>query len=257
MPSSFSDEPVLLSCIEERVATLILNQPGQYNVLSEALLSALQESLDEIADNRNIRVVVIAGAGRAFCAGHDLKEMRANPNREYYEDLFERCGRVMMRIAQVPQPVIARVHGVATAAGCQLVAACDLAVASDNARFAVSGINLGLFCSAPAVALTRNISRKRAFEMLVTGNFVDAGTAMELGLINHVAPVESLDSIIDDLVKNILAKSAIAVEMGKRMFYEQYKYDVEAAYEYAAHIMAANMMSDDAMKGIDGFLGRR
>jgi len=250
------DDPVLLSRVEEGVATLTLNRPRQYNVLSEALLSALQKSLDEIAENRDIRVVVLAGAGRAFCAGHDLKEMRANPSRKYYEDLFGRCSRIMMGIAQLPQPVIARVHGIATAAGCQLVAACDLAVAAESARFAVSGINLGLFCSTPAVALTRNILRKRAFEMLITGDFIDARTAMEYGLINRVFPLWKLDEALDALVKSILDKSAVAVEMGKRMFYEQFKHDLAAAYEYAGQIMATNMMSDDAAKRIDDFLGK-
>nr|VFK41099.1 MAG: Enoyl-CoA hydratase/carnithine racemase [Candidatus Kentron sp. TC]VFK46887.1 MAG: Enoyl-CoA hydratase/carnithine racemase [Candidatus Kentron sp. TC]VFK55514.1 MAG: Enoyl-CoA hydratase/carnithine racemase [Candidatus Kentron sp. TC] len=251
------DEPVLLFRVEEGVATLTLNRPKQYNALSEALLSAIETSLDDIADKPDIRVVVIAGAGPAFCAGHDLKEMRANPSREYYENLFGRCGRMMMGIAQLPQPVIARVHGLATAAGCQLAAACDLAVAAESARFAVSGINLGLFCSTPAVVLTRNILRKRAFEMLVTGDFVDAETAMEYGLVNRVAPMGALDSTLDDLVKTILGKSAIALEMGKRMFHEQFKYDWEAAYRYAGRIMAANMMTDDAARGIDDFLAGR
>lgn len=257
MQSHSPDEPVLLSRVEEGVATLTLNRPRQYNALSEALLSALGTSLDEFADRPDIRVVVIAGAGPAFCAGHDLEEMRANPRREYYEDLFGRCARVMMRIAQLPQPVIARVHGLATAAGCQLVAACDLAVASESARFAVSGINLGLFCSMPAVALTRNILRKRAFEMLVTGDFINAETAMEYGLINRVASPEGLDSTVDDLVKSILGKSAIAVEMGKRMFHEQFKHDWAAAYQYAGQVMADNMMTDDAKRGIDDFLTRK
>nr|VFJ58574.1 MAG: Enoyl-CoA hydratase/carnithine racemase [Candidatus Kentron sp. FW] len=251
------DEPVLLSRVEQGVATLTLNRPRQYNVLSEALLSALQNTLDDIAENRSIRVVVLAGAGAAFCAGHDLKEMRANPSRDYYEDLFGRCSRVMMRMVQLPQPVIARVHGLATAAGCQLVAACDLAIAADMARFAVSGINLGLFCSTPAVPLTRNILRKRAFEMLITGDFVDAKTAMEYGLVNRVVPLDALDRSVDDLVKSILDKSPVAVEMGKRMFYKQFAHDLEMAYEYATHVMAANMMADDAMKRIDDFLEKR
>nr|VFK56309.1 MAG: Enoyl-CoA hydratase/carnithine racemase [Candidatus Kentron sp. TUN] len=255
--SSSLDESVLLSRVEQGIATLTLNRPKQYNVLSEALLSALQDAFDNIAGNRDIRVVVLAGAGRVFCAGHDLKEMRTNPSREYYENLFQRCSQMMMRIMQLPQPVIARVHGIATAAGCQLVAACDLAVAAESARFAVSGINLGLFCSTPAVALTRNIPRKRAFEMLITGDFINASTAMEYGLVNRVVPLDTLDKTLGDLANSIINKSSVAVEMGKRMFYKQFTHDSEAAYEYAARVMAANMMEDDAIKEIDGFLGKR
>nr|VFJ95084.1 MAG: short chain enoyl-CoA hydratase [Candidatus Kentron sp. LFY] len=255
-PTSPSDDTVLLSRVEQGVVNLTLNRPGQYNALSDRLLSALQTSLDDIADRSDVRVVVISGAGRAFCAGHDLKEMRANRSREYYEDLFRRCSRMMMRIVELPQPVIARVHGLATAAGCQLVAACDLAVAADTARFAVSGIDLGLFCSTPAVALTRNILRKRAFEMLVTGDFVDARTAMDYGLVNRITSAGMLDSTVNGLVGNILDKSAIAVAMGKHLFYEQFRHDSEAAYKRAGQVMAANMMTDDAAKGIDDFLGK-
>ncbi|MBT8421108.1 MAG: enoyl-CoA hydratase [Gammaproteobacteria bacterium] len=260
VPSPSPNEQVLLYRAERGVATLTLNRPRQYNALSETLLTALQTALDDIAENRDIRVVVLAGNGQAFCSGHDLKEMRANsngksPDRKYYEVLFQRCARMMMRIVRLPQPVIARVHGLTTAAGCQLVAACDLAIAVETARFAVSGINLGLFCSTPAVALTRNILRKQAFEMLITGEFVDANTAMRYGLVNRVVPSEALDEGVGNFVNSIISKSPIAVEMGKRMFYKQFSYDLEAAYEYASHVMADNMMTEDAVKGIDGFLG--
>nr|VFJ47214.1 MAG: Enoyl-CoA hydratase/carnithine racemase [Candidatus Kentron sp. FM]VFJ49985.1 MAG: Enoyl-CoA hydratase/carnithine racemase [Candidatus Kentron sp. FM]VFK17634.1 MAG: Enoyl-CoA hydratase/carnithine racemase [Candidatus Kentron sp. FM] len=255
-PLSPSDKQLLLCHTEQGIATLTLNRPRQYNALSETLLAALEAALDEIANDRNVRVVVLTGNGQAFCAGHDLKEMRANPKHQYYEGLFRRCTEVMMRISRLPQPVIARVHGLAAAAGCQLVAASDLAVAADTARFAVSGINVGLFCSTPAVALSRNILRKRAFEMLITGEFVDAKTAMRYGLINSAVPPEELDRAVGNLTNNIVNKSAVAVEMGKRMFYKQFAYDLETAYEYAGHVMAANMMVEDAMNGIDGFLGR-
>nr|VFK27213.1 MAG: Enoyl-CoA hydratase [Candidatus Kentron sp. MB]VFK31042.1 MAG: Enoyl-CoA hydratase [Candidatus Kentron sp. MB]VFK75495.1 MAG: Enoyl-CoA hydratase [Candidatus Kentron sp. MB] len=250
------DEPILLSHSDQGVATLTLNRPWQYNALSEALLSALQQSLDDIANDRDIRVVVISANGPAFCAGHDLKEMRANPERPYYEQLFQRCSRMMMGITQLPQPVIARVHGLATAAGCQLVAACDLAIAATSARFAVSGINLGLFCSGPAVALTRNILRKHAFETLVTGDFIDADKALAYGLINHAVPQEDLDEAVDGLTRSILRKPASAVELGKRMFYQQFAHDQKAAYAYASRVMADNMMLDDAQKGIDSFLNK-
>nr|VFJ62673.1 MAG: short chain enoyl-CoA hydratase [Candidatus Kentron sp. DK] len=257
---SFPDDRGLLYHAERGVATLTLNRPAQYNALSKALLIALQATLDDIAVDRSIRVVVLAGNGPAFCAGHDLKEMRAGTDgnyhhREYYEDLFRLSGQVMARMARLPQPVVARVHGLATAAGCQLVAACDLAVAAETARFAVSGINLGLFCSGPAVPLSRSIPRKVAFEMLVTGEFIDARTAKSHGLINRVAPREELDRVTDDLAGSILKKSPAAVAMGKRMFYRQLERNLEDAYEYAAHVMAANMMTEDAMKGIDEFLG--
>jgi enoyl-CoA hydratase/carnithine racemase len=239
------------------VATLTLNRPGQFNSLSEELLSELQLVLDEIAADASVRAVVIAGAGKAFCAGHDLKQMRANHSKDYMQALFRQCGRMMTTITQLPQPVIARVHGIATAAGCQLVASCDLAVAADTARFAVSGINVGLFCSTPAVALSRNMGRKQAMEMLLTGDFIDAAEAQRRGLINRVVAAEELDAEIGRLTDSICAKSAAAVRMGKQLFYRQLEMGVDAAYQLAGETMACNMMCDDAAEGIDAFMQKR
>jgi enoyl-CoA hydratase/carnithine racemase len=204
-----------------------------------------------------VRVVVIAGSGAAFCAGHDLKQMRANPAKAYYDKLFAQCSRMMMTVTRLPQPVIARVHGIATAAGCQLVAQCDLAVASDNARFAVSGINVGLFCSTPSVSLGRNLPRKQAMEMLLTGDFIDAATAKERGLVNRVVPAEALDAEVQALADAIIKKSPVAVSTGKKMFYKQVEMGMDAAYEYAAEVMACNMMAADAGEGIDAFMQKR
>jgi len=250
-------EPLLLSRTENGVTTLTLNRPAQYNCLSEGMLDALQEALQTAAADATVRVVVIAGAGRAFCAGHDLKEMRARPERDYYRDLFTRCSRVMQGITELPQPVIARVHGIAAAAGCQLVAACDLAVASSEARFAVSGVKLGLFCSTPSVALSRNVSRKRAFEMLVTGEFIDAPTAADYGLINRVVSPSELDDAIATLCDSIRAKSPVAIATGKGMFYTQAEKTLADAYAYAGEVMACNMMAEDAAEGADAFLAKR
>lgn len=250
-------EPLVLRSTQGGICTLTLNRPKQYNALSGAVLTELQTALDAIATDASVRVVVIAGAGPAFCAGHDLKEMRANPKREFYDALFAQCSRFMTTIARLPQPVIARVHGIATAAGCQLVAACDLAVVSDNAKFATSGINFGLFCSTPAVALSRNVSRKRAMEMLFTGEFIDAATAQDWGLVNRVVPLDRLDAEIAHLAASIIAKSPVAVATGKRMFYPQLEVGLDEAYRQAADAMACNMMSDDALEGVDAFIGRR
>ncbi|UCE31259.1 MAG: enoyl-CoA hydratase [Burkholderiales bacterium] len=240
------------------VARLTLNRPEQYNALSEAVLEALQGSLTEIADDASLRVVVLAGAGKAFCAGHDLREMRANPSGDYYTELFARCTRVMMTVQRMPQPVIARVHGVATAAGCQLVAMCDLAVASTEARFAVSGVNLGLFCSTPSVALSRNLSRKQAFELLVTGDFIDAQAARDKGLVNRVVEPGELDAEIDRLAASICAKPAVAISMGKQLFYRQLEMGIEAAYQLAGQTMACNMVDPATVEGVQAFLdGRR
>ena len=202
-------------------------------------------------------MVVIAGAGKAFCAGHDLKEMRANPDKGCMQALFKQCGKLMMTITQMPQPVIARVHGIATAAGCQLVSMCDLAVAADVARFAVSGINVGLFCSTPGVGLARNLGRKAALEMLLTGEFIDAMEARSKGLVNRVVPADALDAEIERLAGSILAKSPVAVRIGKGMFYEQLEMSLADAYDYASEVMACNMMSDDAGEGIDAFMQKR
>jgi enoyl-CoA hydratase/carnithine racemase len=239
------------------VVTLTLNRPNQFNSLSEELLGALQDELDALAIDSSVRVIVLAANGRAFCAGHDLKQMRANPEEAYYQDLFGRCGRLMQTIMQQPQPVIARVHGIATAAGCQLVATCDMAVASDNARFAVSGINVGLFCSTPSVALGRNVGRKKALEMLLTGEFIDAGQAVREGLINHVVPADELDAAVARLCDAVCAKSAMAIRTGKEMFYRQLEMGVGQAYEYASGVMACNMMHEDAAEGIDAFMQKR
>ena len=239
------------------VTTLTLNRPAQYNALSEELLAEMTTALEAIEHDASVRVVVIAGAGPAFCAGHDLKQMRANPSHDYYRKLFAQCSRMMMAVTRIPQPVIARVHGIATAAGCQLVAQCDLAVASDNARFAVSGINVGLFCSTPSVPLGRNVLRKQAMEMLLTGDFIDAATAKDYGLVNRVVPLDRLDAEVAALAQRIVDKSAVAVATGKRMFYKQLEMGLEGAYQYAAETMACNMMSEDAGDGLDAFMAKR
>lgn len=250
-------EPILLRRDRAGAATLTLNRPQQFNALSDALLAALQAELDRIAADDTVRVVVLAANGKAFCAGHDLKEMRANPSQACYADLFGRCSRVMLSIVRLPQPVIARVHGLATAAGCQLVASCDLVVAADTARFATSGINVGLFCATPAVAVSRNLPARQALELLLTGDFIDAGTALRWGLVNRVVPPGELDAAVQALVDSLCAKSAVAVATGKRMFYRQLGMDLEDAYAYASQVMAANMMAEDAGEGIDAFIQKR
>lgn len=250
-------EPLLLKSVEAGIASLTLNRPDQFNALSEELLSELQAALDDIATNMSIHAVVIGGGGRAFCAGHDLKQMRANHDKEYMRKLFRHCGRLMTSITRLPQPVIARVHGVATAAGCQLVASCDLAVAADVARFAVSGINVGLFCSTPAVALSRNMGRKQALEMLLTGDFIDAAEAQRRGLVNRVVALADLDAEVKRLTDSIGAKSAVAVRLGKQLFYQQLETGLDAAYQLASETMACNMMYEDAAEGIDAFMARR
>jgi enoyl-CoA hydratase/carnithine racemase len=240
-----------------QVATLTLNRPAQYNALSTGMLAALGSAFDALALDASIRVVVIAGAGKAFCAGHDLKEMRANAAKSSQQALFAQAGKLMIKLLALPQPVIARVHGVATAAGCQLVSMCDLAVAADTARFAVSGINVGLFCATPAVGLSRNIGRKRAFEMLVTGDFIDATEAARLGLINRAVPADSLDEEVARLAQSICAKSPQAIASGKRGFYRQLEMGIEAAYQLAGEAMACSMMTDDTAEGIDAFIAKR
>jgi len=252
-----AEQPLLLRTDAGGVATLTLNRPSQFNSLSEELLSELQTALDAVAADASIRAVVIAGAGKAFCAGHDLKQMRANHSKSYMQALFKQCGRVMTTITQLPQPVIARVHGIATAAGCQLVASSDLAVAADVARFAVSGINVGLFCSTPAVALSRNMGRKQALEMLLTGDFIDAQEAKQRGLVNRVVPLDQLDAEVARLTDSICAKSSAAVGMGKQLFYRQLEMGLDAAYQLAGETMACNMMCDDAAEGIDAFMQKR
>ena len=255
-----TDAPLVIrqdSSDNSGVATLTLNNPKQFNALSVALLSALQKALDEIAKDKSIRVVVIAAEGKAFCAGHNLKEMRAHSDREFHQALFNQCSQMMLTINRMPQVVIAKVQGIATAAGCQLVAACDLAVASRTAKFATSGINVGLFCSTPAVAVSRNLSPKQAFEMLITGEFIDAETAAVQGLINRVADPEQLDSVLQELVDAIISKSPVATSTGKKMFYNQLGMELPDAYEYASQVMVDNMMADDVAEGIDAFIEKR
>lgn len=251
-------EPILLRSQDSRgVVTLTLNRPQAFNALSEATLAGLQRELDAIAQDESVRVVVLAAEGKAFCAGHDLKEMRAAPSLDYYERLFEQCSDMMLTIQRLPVPVVARVQGIATAAGCQLVAMCDLAVASSTAKFAVSGVNLGLFCSAPGVALSRNVLRKAAFEMLVTGEFISADEAKARGLINRVAEPDQLDAEVEKLVTTIVAKPRIAVAMGKEFFYRQVELGIAAAYESASQTMACNMMDEAALEGVQAFIEKR
>jgi enoyl-CoA hydratase/carnithine racemase len=245
------------SCDARGVVTLTLARPQSFNALSEGMLAALQGELDALARDETARVVVIAAEGKAFCAGHDLKEMRAEPSQPYYEALFAQCARMMMTIQRLPVPVIARVQGLATAAGCQLVAACDLAVASSEARFAVSGVNLGLFCSSPSVALSRNLQRKAAFEMLVTGEFISAEEARVKGLVNRVAEPERLDAEVEALVAAIVAKPRVAIALGKQLFYRQLESGTGAAYEDAGRTMATNMMDDSALEGVQAFIDKR
>ena len=252
-----SAAPILLREDKEGVATLTLNRPTQFNSLSEEMLNELQAALDGIAADASVRVVVVAGAGKAFCSGHDLKQMRANHGKAYMQKLFRQCGRVMMTITVMPQPVIARIHGIATAAGCQLVAMCDLAVAAESAKFAVSGINLGLFCATPSVALGRAMGRKQAMEMLLTGDFIDAAEAQRRGLVNRVVPLEQLDAEVKKLTDSICAKSSVALAMGKALFYKQLEMGLDGAYQLAAETMACNMMADDAAEGIDAFMQKR
>tara|TARA_R110000782_G_scaffold178962_3_gene269795 strand:- start:3927 stop:4730 length:804 start_codon:yes stop_codon:yes gene_type:complete len=254
--NSFNDEMLLLD-VDAGICKITLNRPGQYNALSVEFLTVLQNALDGIAANKAIQVVIIAANGKAFCAGHDLKEMRSSDDREFHQSLFSQCGRMMQTINKLPQPVIAQVNGIATAAGCQLVATCDLAVAADNARFAVSGINVGLFCSTPAVPLSRNMHRKQAMQMLLTGEFIDAKTAQQYGLINEIVSVDQLESATLELARKITGKSPLAIEMGKKLFYQQLNLDLNAAYEIASETMTCNMDSEDAREGIDAFIEKR
>ncbi len=244
------------------VAHLHMNAPERLNALSDEMLAALQAEFDALKGDSSIRAVILSGAGKAFCAGHDLKQMTAgrqteDGGRAYFKDLFDRCARMMLTIRELPQPVIARVHGIATAAGCQLVASCDLAVAAEGTRFGVNGVNIGLFCSTPMVALSRNIPRKQAFEMLTTGRFIDATRAEALGLVNRVVPPEDLEREAQDLADTVAAKLGAAVRIGKRAFYEQVELPVEQAYAYAGEVMVENMLYRDTEEGINAFLEKR
>jgi enoyl-CoA hydratase/carnithine racemase len=249
-------EPVLKQEVRDGVAALVLNRPRQYNALDRALLEALGEALDAAGRDPGVRVVTITGAGNAFCAGHDLKEMRSLAQSEV-EALFRSCSAVMQKIVALPVPVIALVNGLATAAGCQLVAQCDLAVASREAKFAVSGVNLGLFCSTPAVALSRNLGRKRAAEMLFTGGFIDAQQALEWGLVNRVAPPEALDAAAGEIIASLEAKPREALALGKSLFYRQLEAGLAQAYRDATKTIACNMDTDFAREGVDAFLQKR
>ncbi len=238
------------------LTTLTLNRPLAFNSLSEELIKSIQFELDELMTNESVRVLVIAGNGRAFCAGHDLREMIKKPSEKYYEKLFTQCSEMMLSIQKLPVPVIAKVQGLATAAGCQLVAQCDLAIASSEARFAVSGINLGLFCSTPSVALSRNLSRKAAFEMLATGEFISAEQARIQGLINRVSPADQLDEATNQFVDQIIKKPRTSLALGKKLFYSQLENNIEQAYSEAAKTMACNMMDSAALKGVQEFLDK-
>ena len=251
------EQPYLLREDRDGIATLTLNRPQQYNPLSSEMLTELQQALDAIADDDGIRVIIITAQGKAFCAGHDLKQMRASEDRAFHQALFEQCSRMMLTINQISRPVIAQVNGIATAAGCQLVAACDLALASKDARFAVSGIKWGLFCSTPSVPLSRNLSRKRAMQMLLTGDFIDAQTALDYGLVNQVEAPDDLEATTRALAQKIIAQSPLAISIGKEMFYQQLNLDLSEAYDFAGERMACNMDSEDAREGIDAFFQKR
>ena len=258
---SDAQAPILVN-LKGPVAVLTLNMPGTLNALGEQMLLALQTALDELAQNRQVKVVILANAGDHFCAGHDLKEMTArrgdaDGGSAYFENLFALCSEVMMSVVRLPQPVIAQVKGVATAAGCQLVASCDLAVGSQTARFATPGVNIGLFCSTPMVALSRNVGRKHAMEMLLLGDFVSASKAAEIGLLNKVVPDQELEANVMALADQIVSKSPKAIKIGKEAFYKQAELGLDEAYAYAAKVMTENMLEADAKEGIGAFLGKR
>jgi enoyl-CoA hydratase/carnithine racemase len=255
-------QDILLRADINDVAILTMNTPKSLNALSDAMLSALQQTFDNIADTPEIRAIILRGEGKAFCAGHNLKEMTAaretgDKGQAYFNDLFSRCGALMQRILTLPQPVIAQVHGIATAAGCQLVATCDMAVAADSTRFGVNGVNIGLFCSTPMVALSRNIPRKRAFEMLTTGRFISAAEATDYGLINMSVPEDVLNAETLKLAQTVAGKLGKAVKIGKQAFYEQLQMPIVDAYTYTGKVMAANMMYDETAEGVAAFLGKR
>lgn len=255
-------EDLVLYDVTEDIAILTLNRPSALNALSDAMLAALKSALDRAGSDTAVKAIILKGAGKVFCAGHDLKEMQAgraadDKGAAYFADLFARCGEVMQLIPQLPQPVIAQAHGIATAAGCQLVASCDLAVASDTCRFGVNGVNIGLFCSTPMVALTRNIPRKHAFEMLTTGEFIHADRALEMGLINRTAPADDLEATTLTLAKTITAKLGAAVRIGKQAFYKQSLMSLDQAYEYTGSVMAENMLWRDTDEGISAFIEKR
>lgn len=250
-------QPFVLAATSNGVCTLTLNRGERFNPLSLDMLAALDAALDTIANDTGVRVVVLAAAGKAFCAGHDLKEMRAHIDGDWQRRLFDACSQTMLKLTRLPQPVIARVHGTAAAAGCQLVSMCDLAVAADTAKFGLSGINAGIFCSTPAVGVARNVSRKRAMELLLTGELIDAATALDWGLVNRVVPPTEIDVTVQQLANGIAAKSPAVVALGKRAFYEQIEQGLTSAYAFTGDTMACNMLEPDATEGIDAFLGKR
>jgi enoyl-CoA hydratase/carnithine racemase len=249
--------PLVLAETNDGVCTLTMNRGERFNPLSRDMIAALEAELDRLAADKEARVVVLAANGRGFCAGHDLKEMRAHPDVAWQRDLFDGCSRMMVKLTQLPQPVIARVHGIATAAGCQLVSMCDLAVATDTARFALPGVNVGVFCSTPAVGVARNVARKRVMEMLLTGEMIDAATALAWGLVNRVVAAAELDAAVARFTGIIKAKSPSIVALGKRAFYQQIDRGLPAAYELTGEVMACNLLDPDAAEGIDAFLGKR
>jgi enoyl-CoA hydratase/carnithine racemase len=248
---------ILLRHDSDNIATLTLNRPAARNALSLGLMEALDVALQTIAEDRSIHAVILAANGPAFCAGHDLKEIRANPTRPAYEQVFALCSRLMQRIVHLPKPVIAQVHGIATAAGCQLVASADLAIAADTARFATPGVDIGLFCSTPMVALTRTVGRKAAMEMLLTGDRVSADRAQRLGLVNRVVPASELAAATRAIAAQIASRSPLTVAIGKEAFYRQAEMPLAAAYDYASEVMTGNMLARDAAEGIDAFLTKR
>jgi enoyl-CoA hydratase/carnithine racemase len=256
-PKAAASEPLVAVAQDGGTRTLTMNRPQQRNALSVALMTALEQALDEAAADAATKVVVIAGSGPGFCAGHDLKELRADRREETFRATFVQCSRLMTRIVRLPKPVIARVHGIATAAGCQLVASCDLAVASENAQFATPGVNIGLFCSTPMVALSRAVGAKAAMEMLLTGDMIQAARARELGLVNRVVAADALEREVAALGRQIASKSPLTLKIGKEAFYRQAEMGLDEAYAYAAEVMTRNMLARDAAEGIDAFIGKR
>jgi len=250
-------EPLVLHNDEGGIANLIINRPKAYNALSISCMEAMMQEISVISEDPAIKVIILSGSGKGFCAGHDMKDLRANPEKSFYEKTFATSYKMMMSIMNCPKPVIAKVHGIATAAGCQLVASCDLAVADEEARFATPGVNIGLFCSTPMVALSRNVSRKHAMEMLLTGDYISAQRAYEIGLVNRVVPEAELDNAALNFAEKIASKSPLTLKIGKKAFYDQLDKDLRSAYEYCSRVMVENMMTRDAEEGIDAFLEKR
>ncbi len=252
-----NSEALIIRNDAEGISNIILNRPNAYNSLTIESMELIIEELSDISEDSSIKVIILSGAGKGFCAGHDMKDLRANPEKSFYEKTFKTSSNMMMSIINCPKPVIAKVHGIATAAGCQLVSTCDLAVADENARFATPGVNIGLFCSTPMVGLSRNVTRKHAMEMLLTGDFISAQRAYEIGLVNRVVPEAELDSATLELANKIAAKSPLTLKIGKEAFYKQLDKDMSGAYEYCSRVMVENMMARDAEEGIDAFLEKR